>query len=100
MVTRLRELGMTFARECEGTFYCWANISALPAPLNDGEAFFRAALERRVMTVPGVFFDVNPSKLRTSSPWRQWMRFSFGPDIDNVRTGLDRLAQMVREARG
>jgi aspartate/methionine/tyrosine aminotransferase len=98
MVGRLKELGMTFARETEGTFYCWANIAALPEPLNDGEVLFRRALERKVMTVPGVFFDVNPGAQRTDSPWRQWVRFSFGPDIDNVRMGLDRLTEMVREA--
>ena len=52
------------------------------------------------MTVPGEFFDVNPGKRRrAASPYKQWMRFSFGPPIDNLRLGLDRLEAMLSEAR-
>ena len=40
----LREAGVRFDLEPEGTFYCWGDVSALPAALNDGMAFFRAAL--------------------------------------------------------
>jgi DNA-binding transcriptional MocR family regulator len=62
--------------------------------------FFRAALERKVLTVPGEFFDVNPGKRRRGgSPYRQWMRFSFGPPMDNLKMGLDRLEELVRSAR-
>ncbi len=50
------------------------------------------------MTVPGGFFDVNPGGTRTDSPFRHWMRFSFGPPIDNVDLGLTRLEQMMQEA--
>lgn len=100
MLARLKEMGATFARESEGTFYVWADISGFPAPLDDAERFFREALQRKVMTVPGVFFDVNPGKQRSgTSPCEQWMRFSFGPPMDNVRMGLDRLGELVEEAR-
>ncbi len=48
------------------------------------------------MTVPGQFFDVNPGKLRKSpSPYEKWMRFSFGPPMDNMVAGLDRLKEML-----
>ncbi len=101
MTDRLKELGVRFARESESTFYVWGSIADLPEPLDDGEAFFRAGLERKVMTVPGVFFDVNPGKRRHGpSPFRPWVRFSFGPPIENVALGLDRLEEMVAEARG
>ncbi|HEX5011014.1 MAG TPA: pyridoxal phosphate-dependent aminotransferase [Planctomycetota bacterium] len=100
MVSALRELGVTFAREPESTFYAWGKLSALPEPLNDSMAFFRRAIERKVMTVPGEFFDVNPGKRRQApSPYRQWMRFSFGPPEDNLRMGLERLKEMVKSAR-
>ena len=47
------------------------------------------------MTVPGEFFDVNPGKRRTgASPYKDWMRFSFGPPMDNMIMGLERLADM------
>ena len=56
----------------------------------------RSALERRAMTVPGVFFDVDPGKRRRgTSPFRSWVRFSFGAPEESVRMGLDRLAEMV-----
>ena len=98
MTQALRDMGISIAREPEGTFYVWASIADLPAPLNDAETFFRRALDARVLTVPGVFFDVNPGKQRSgASPLASWVRFSFGPPEDNVRMGLDRLAQMIRD---
>lgn len=100
LVERLKGMGVRFAREPEGTFYGWASLADLPAPLDDATTFFRRALEHKVLTVPGEFFDVNPGKRRRgASPYRQWMRFSFGPPLDNLELGLDRLEKMVRTAR-
>jgi len=100
MAGRLKEMGIRCSPEPEGTFYCWASLKELPAPLNDGETFFRQALKHKVITVPGVFFDVNPGKRRhATSNFRSWMRFSFGPTEDNVREGLDRLEKMLTDAR-
>jgi aspartate/methionine/tyrosine aminotransferase len=96
---RLGAMGIRAARASEGTFYVWASLEGLPAPLDDADVFFRRALERRVMTVPGRFFDVNPGGLRPPpSPYRSWMRFSFGPPEDNVRMGLGRLEEMLATA--
>jgi aspartate/methionine/tyrosine aminotransferase len=89
-------MGIRCAREPEGTFYCWASIKDLPPPLNDAESFFYEGLKRKVMTVPGGFFDVNPGKRRPSAgSLKSWVRFSFGPAEDNVREGLNRLAEMI-----
>lgn len=97
MVERLESLGIRFAQPPRSTFYCWASLEGLPEPYNDAMSFFRKALEHRVLTVPGQFFDVNPGKLRHGpSPYRQWMRFSFGPPMDNMVMGLDRLAAMLQ----
>ena len=43
--------------------------------------FFRAALDEKVIVVPGEFFDVNPGKRRPqrASRFRHHVRFSFGP---------------------
>jgi len=101
MRERLKEMGIRIAGTSDSTFYIWASIADLPAPLNDAWKFFRAALARKVMTVPGEFFDVNPGKRREGpSPYRDWVRFSFGPPEDSVRMGLERLAAMIQEARG
>jgi len=99
MVDRLTRMGVRFAADSDSTFYVWGSVAGLPAPFNDPETFFRRALERKVMTVPGTYFDVNPGKARTGpSPLASWMRFSFGPPEDNVRLGLDRLDQMIATA--
>ncbi len=96
MVARLKQMGMRFAREPESTFYCWACLEDLPEPFDQAMTFFRRALEHKVLTVPGEFFDVNPGKYRKGpSPYRQWMRFSFGPPEDNMLMGLDRLEKMI-----
>lgn len=101
MVKRLKAIGVRFAAEPRGTFYCWGSLDRLPAPFNDAMTFFRSALAKQVMTVPGEFFDVNPGKYRrNASPYKNWMRFSFGPPIENVKMGLDRLEEMVKSGKG
>jgi len=100
MVNALTEMGVTLAAEPDSTFYALGCLSGLPEPLNDAKTFFWRALDRKVLTVPGEFFDVNPGKRRRGpSPYEQWMRFSFGPPMDNMVMGLERLAEMVSEAR-
>lgn len=100
MVSRLEKLGVRFPIKPLGTFYCFGDLSGLPEPFNNAMEFFFRALDRKVMTVPGEFFDVNPGKYRKArSPYRQWMRFSFGPPKANVEMGLDRLEEMLRETR-
>ena len=98
MVRRLKAMGIRFAAEPSSTFYCWACLDQLPAPFNDAMEFFWRALDHKVMTVPGAFFDVNPGKRRSGpSPYAQWMRFSFGPDMQNMQQGLDRLEAMLAD---
>lgn len=100
MVAALSRLGIRIDRPPDGTFYVWGNVSHLPAPLNEGMGFFRAALEKKVIVVPGEFFDVNPGKRRSSrnSRFRQYVRFSFGPSRANLELGLKRLAETIKEA--
>jgi aspartate/methionine/tyrosine aminotransferase len=97
----LRQAGVRFDLEPEGTFYCWGDVSGLPAPINEGMAFFRAALQRQVICVPGEFFDVNPGKRRSGRPsrFRQYVRFSFGPEEAAVVEGISRIQSMVGELR-
>jgi hypothetical protein len=100
-VERLREVGVEFPLEPEGTFYAYGSIANLPPPLNDGVAFFHEALKHRVLTVPGEYFDVNPFKRRPPpSPLANWLRFSFGPPMQNLKQGLARLTEMIQTARG
>jgi aspartate/methionine/tyrosine aminotransferase len=94
----LQKMGVRVDREPEGTFYVWGDLSGLPAPLTDGMGLFRAALEKKVITVPGEFFDINPGKRRRgrASRFRGHARFSFGPPLGVLELALERLAEAIR----
>jgi aspartate/methionine/tyrosine aminotransferase len=100
MIDRLRKMGIVVDVEPEGTFYVWGSAAELPPSIADGQAFFRAALQEKVITVPGEFFDVNPGKRRAGRPsrFRNHLRFSFGPSEDVLERALDRLEAMVGRA--
>src|SRR5690606_21234023 len=101
LIDGLRAAGMRLDLEPEGTFYVWADLSTLPPPLADGMGFFRAALEEKVIVVPGEFFDINPGKRRSgrTSRFRAYARFSFGPEEEFVAEGVRRIGEMVKRAR-
>jgi len=96
----LEKLGVRCDTTPQGTFYVWGNLQELPAPLNDGMELFRAGLEHKVITVPGMFFDVNPGKRRNlqHSRFRSYARFSFGPTIECIELALTRLETMLKGA--
>jgi aspartate/methionine/tyrosine aminotransferase len=100
MLSRLQRLGVRVDRAPDGTFYVWGNVANLPGKLSDGMGFFRAALDKKVIVVPGEFFDVNPGKRRSAraSRFRQYVRFSFGPAKGTLETALTRLEELVAES--
>jgi len=97
----LKDIGVRFDLEPEGTFYAWGDLSGLPPSIRSSDDFFRAALEQQVICVPGHFFDVNPGKRRSGRPSRflSHMRFSFGPPMPVLEDAIDRLREMVAKAR-
>jgi aspartate/methionine/tyrosine aminotransferase len=97
VLRRLPEMGLQLASAPKGAFYVFPCLSGLPQSLQDGMAFFKAALEKKVIVVPGVFFDVNPGKRRSHLPsrLRDHLRISFGPNLKTLSLGLDRLQAMI-----
>jgi len=98
MLEGLKKLGVTVDVAPEGTFYVFGSVADLPPSINDGHSFFRAALEHRVIVVPGEFFDVNPGKRRAHrvSRFRHHVRFSFGPSEASITSALARLETMIK----
>jgi len=98
LIAGLARLGIGIDAAPEGTFYVWGKVDGLPAPLDDGMGFFRAALDKQVIAVPGEFFDVNPGKRRSqrASRFRRHVRFSFGPAMDSIETALARLETLIK----
>jgi aspartate/methionine/tyrosine aminotransferase len=80
-----------------GGFYVWADLSRLPEPLNTGMGLFEKGLQRGLITVPGVFFDINPGQRRPerASRFANFARFSFGPPSAEVERGLAILRDLI-----
>lgn len=100
-IKRLREMNIRVDTVPTGTFYIWANLEELPAPLNSGLSFFEACLDAKVIVVPGIFFDVNPSKRRDlfHSPCHHFVRLSFGPSTEVLKRGLDQIEKMIQSRK-
>jgi aspartate/methionine/tyrosine aminotransferase len=100
LLSQLERLGVRVDRAPDGTFYVWGCVEKLPPPLNDGMGFFRAALEEKVIVVPGEFFDVNPGKRRHrhASRFKSYVRFSFGPGMTVMEKAVERFERLVARA--
>jgi aspartate/methionine/tyrosine aminotransferase len=81
------------------TFYIWADISALPPPLNDSVVFLEECVKHKIIIVPGVFFDINPRGLKTllKSTCISNVRFSYGPPMSNLTLGMKRLDDLINQ---
>ena len=100
LLADLRAIGVHFDLEPEGTFYAWGDLRNLPPSLQSADSFFRAALDQRVICVPGYFFDVNPGKRRKgrASRFRSHIRFSFGPRAAVLREAVKTIAVLGRSS--
>jgi N-succinyldiaminopimelate aminotransferase len=100
LLSQLERLGVRVDRAPDGTFYVWGCVEKLPAPLDDGMGFFRAALDEKIIVVPGEFFDVNPGKRRhgRASRFKRYVRFSFGPSMPVMEKAVERIERMVGRA--
>ena len=99
VLSRLKQLGITADAVPAGAFYVWANLSKLPAPLDDGMSFFRECLKEKVIIVPGVFFDVNPGNRLSMMRFKNYCRISFGPEIDKLELGLAAIERVIAKFR-
>jgi N-succinyldiaminopimelate aminotransferase len=98
IIEKLTALGVKIDLAPQGGFYVWGSVENLPPALDDGMKFFRAALEKQVITVPGAFFDINPGQRRhkRASRFARHVRFSFGPSLSTLETALSRLTDLVK----
>lgn len=98
----LESLGVRVDLAPQGGFYVWGSVENLPSTLDDGMKLFRAALEEKVIVVPGAFFDINPGHRRVSrtSRFERHVRFSFGPTLPTLQTAVERLQHLVKTHGG
>ena len=100
LVDKLTALGVKIDLAPQGGFYVWGSVENLPAGLDDGMGFFRALLDKQVITVPGAFFDINPGRRRSGrrSRFERHVRFSFGPPVATRQTAVERMSDAVKSA--
>lgn len=98
VLKRLQDMGMVLKSLPQGSFYAYVSLENLPPALQDGMDFFKAALNERVICVPGEFFDVNPGKRRSHIPSRMkgYVRISYGPEMAQLERGLDRIESLIK----
>jgi len=97
LIEGLEDLGISVDPKPSGGFYCWGNLDNLPEEINSGMKLFEKGLEVGLITVPGLFFDINPGKRRPDRPsrFRNYTRFSFGPSMQELELGLSKLRRIV-----
>lgn len=96
-IARLEKMGFVIPNHPHGSFYVFVSLENMPEGLREGFQFFQAALKHKVICIPGVFFDVDPGKRRRHivSRLRSYVRISFGPSMEDLTRGLDRLEKMI-----
>lgn len=94
-VSRLQSMNIKVEKIPQGTFYIWADISNLNKSISDGHKFLEACLLEKVITVPGIFFDVNPEKRRSNARFNHHVRISFGPSMSELKKGLDAIQRVI-----
>ncbi|KAK5132738.1 hypothetical protein LTR08_008704 [Meristemomyces frigidus] len=99
LIGRLTDMGFELPYVPDSTFYLWLNLEKLPEQINDGLNFFQACLEEKVIVVPGIFFDLNPSRRRDlfDSPCHHFVRVSYGPRMDQLKKGLDGFERVLKK---
>lgn len=92
----LEEVGINCSIDSNRAFYIWGDISQLPFPINRSDTFFQEALKRKVIVVPGYLFDIRPN-LKISEPkFKNFIRFSFGPEEKNLKMGLAKIVELIQ----
>ncbi|SFR37124.1 Aspartate/methionine/tyrosine aminotransferase [Yoonia tamlensis] len=86
MIDGLRAAGLTRFAPPDGAFYIYVDVSDYT---DDARAFAAQILEQAgVAVTPGLDFD--------AARGHRWLRFSYARSTDDIREGLDRIAQFMQ----
>ena len=99
MIKRLELMNIVISSKPEGAFYIWANLENLPREVNSGLKFFERMLKEKVVVMPGKFFDLDPHKSRKNRNFKKYVRFSYGPKIEILKRGLDKIENALNKYR-
>ena len=97
MIKRLESMGFVIGSKPDGAFYLWVNVKNLPKGINEGTKLFEELLKEQVIIVPGKFFDLNPYKRRKKLNFKDYVRFSYGPEMSVLKRGLDKIEKVINK---
>lgn len=86
MIRRLREMGLGICVEPTGAFYVLGNIMSFSQ--NSYQTAFDILKQAHVGVTPGIDFGKN---------CEGYLRFSYANSLENIREGMNRLAQYLKE---
>jgi aspartate/methionine/tyrosine aminotransferase len=89
MIHRLREMGLGICVEPTGAFYVLGNIRAFSQ--DSYQTAFDILKRAHVGVAPGVDFGKNAEG---------YLRFSYANSLENIKEGMNRMEQYLRERRG
>ncbi|WPX97831.1 Putative aspartate aminotransferase [Candidatus Fokinia cryptica] len=96
VVKKLLDIGIVIDLVPQGAFYVWADLSNLPLILQDGARFTEFCLQECVIVVPGICFDDQSDIVLADVRFRHYIRISFGPKLEIVKAGMERIEKIVR----
>ncbi|MBD3245367.1 MAG: aminotransferase class I/II-fold pyridoxal phosphate-dependent enzyme [Candidatus Moranbacteria bacterium] len=95
--SRLEKIGFLIKNKPEGAFYIWASLENIRHLFKNDFDFFKQCLAKKVIVVPGSFFDIKGFKNLSKVKYSHYVRFSFGPDIKSIKEGMSRIEKLIKE---
>jgi aspartate/methionine/tyrosine aminotransferase len=95
LIKELTTLGFGIPNKVDGAFYLWCNLDNLKPELRDGINFSHIALQNKLISIPGEYFDINPDSRRASTKFKNFVRFSYGPSMEVMERGIGILKSIV-----
>lgn len=95
MIKYLEDTFIKIASSPKGSFYMWIDISNLPSEINEDEKFFAECLKEKVIVVPGRFFDIRTDSTESDLKFRNYIRLSFGPEIEEIENGMKKILKVI-----
>jgi aspartate/methionine/tyrosine aminotransferase len=94
-IKELKSMGFNVPADTSGAFYVFAEI--VNGKFKDSHDLFQRALDKKLILIPGDFFDVNPGMRRSHIPSRlsNHFRVSFGPSMGEVVEGMRKLKSIT-----
>ena len=56
-------------------------------------------LKEKVIVVPGKFFDLNPHKQRKEKNFTDYIRCGYGPKMEILKIGLNRIEKAIKNCK-